>query len=193
MATSTVPFVSFACGRPTPRNRIFGIAMGSARTCPGQVYLTTSSIVVSPSKMPRKPVFTQRQPCPARSPFAATPPWARRSLIKIRTASLMMSSSKMPSGPCSRCRCTSSSRGHNEDLVAQIVRRKIQQGQLILRWLERRPAILANGPHQPLRQHGHQGGRKSKRLTAHVNQAVIAPVASLVCSVLQNRWPVSDA
>src|SRR5207247_11287169 len=57
-----------------------------------------------------------------------------------------------------------------KDLVAQVVRRKIQQRQLRFRWLERRPAILANRADQSLTQDRHQRGRNKKRLGAHVNQ-----------------------
>ena len=73
--------------------------MGSAPNAfGGHVYLTTSSIVVSPSKMLRKP-SSRSGTMPSSIAFCRNTIVGARSLINNRTASLMMSSSKMPFRP----------------------------------------------------------------------------------------------
>ena len=63
-----------------------------------QVYLTTSSIVVSPSKMLRKP-SSRSVTMPSSTAFWRITTVGARSLIRARMASLMVSNSKMPLRP----------------------------------------------------------------------------------------------
>ena len=63
-----------------------------------QVYLTTSSMVVSPSKMLRKP-SSRKVTMPSSTAFCRRTTVGARSLISARMASLMISSSKMPLRP----------------------------------------------------------------------------------------------
>src|SRR5207245_7467222 len=63
-----------------------------------QVYFTTSSMVVSPSKILRKP-SSRRVTIPSSTAFCRSTTVGARSLIRPRMASLTTSSSKMPLRP----------------------------------------------------------------------------------------------
>ena len=58
-----------------------------------------------------------------------------------------------------------------KNLVADVVRREVEQGKLAFGRLEWGAALFADGADEALGQDGHQGGGDEERLHAHVNQA----------------------
>jgi hypothetical protein len=77
------------------RHSLLSLDPESAR---GHVYFTISSMVVSPSKMPRKP-SSRKVTMPSSTAFCRSTTVGARSLISARIASLTVNSSKIPFRP----------------------------------------------------------------------------------------------
>ena len=94
-----------------------------------------------------------------------------RSLIRARMASLMVEQLEDAfAAPVAGVVAGGAAAAVVEGLVAQVVRREVEQGQLGFRRLEGGAAVLADGAHQALAEHRHQGGGNQERLDAHVDQ-----------------------